>query len=217
MLSESVPAGTQPSNNYLPNQEQPPIDDSTTQPVAREEGPVNDEISDLLLLLEIEPENIDPYDRNLFSHWVDVDGDGCNSRREVLIAEALEAPIIAEECELIGGLWYSAYDGIITDDDSGLDVDHMVPLSEAWDSGANSWSADQREAFANDLELPEALIAVSAASNRSKGDKDPADWLPSLQSYRCQYVQDWVKVKVKWKLSVDQKEFSAIRSLLATC
>jgi hypothetical protein len=217
VLSESVPAGTQPSNSSLPNEEQPPIDDSTTQPAAREQDLSSEEISGLLLLLEIEPENLDPYDRNLFSHWVDVDGDGCNSRREVLIAEALEAPIIAEECELIGGLWYSAYDGVITDEDSGLDVDHMVPLSEAWDSGANSWSADQREAFANDLELPEALIAVSAASNRSKGDKDPADWLPSLQSYRCQYVQDWIKVKVKWKLSVDQKEFSAIRSLLATC
>lgn len=217
MLSESVPAGTQPSNSSLPNEEQPPIDDSTTQPAAREQDLSSEEISGLLLLLEIEPENLDPYDRNLFSHWVDVDGDGCNSRREVLIAEALEAPIIAEECELIGGLWYSAYDGVITDEDSGLDVDHMVPLSEAWDSGANSWSADQREAFANDLELPEALIAVSAASNRSKGDKDPADWLPSLKSYRCQYVQDWIKVKVKWKLSVDQKEFSAIRSLLATC
>jgi hypothetical protein len=217
VLSESVPAGTQPSNSSLPNEEQPPIDDSTTQPAAREQDLSSEEISGLLLLLEIEPENLDPYDRNLFSHWVDVDGDGCNSRREVLIAEALEAPIIAEECELIGGLWYSAYDGVITDEDSGLDVDHMVPLSEAWDSGANSWSADKREAFANDLELPEALIAVSAASNRSKGDKDPADWLPSLQSYRCQYVQDWIKVKVKWKLSVDQKEFSAIRSLLATC
>jgi len=182
------------------------------------EGEADDnEISNLLIALKIEPESPDPYDRSLFRHWIDADGDGCNARREVLIAEAIEAPTIGDRCDLIGGLWYSAFDGVTSDDDSSFDVDHMVPLSEAWDSGANEWSSDRRRAFANDLDLPQALIAVSASSNRSKGDKDPADWLPPLQSYRCQYVEDWVRVKVKWELSVDQREFSAIRGLLATC
>jgi len=61
------------------------------------------------------------------------------------------------------------------------------------------------------------LIAVSASSNRSKGDKDPADWLPELRSYHCDYAKNWVKVKVKWGLSVDQREFTAIRGVLALC
>ena len=185
--------------------------------MAAEREADDNEISNLLITLKIEPESPDPYDRSLFRHWIDADGDGCNARREVLIAEAIEAPTIGDRCDLIGGLWYSAFDGVTTDDDSSFDVDHMVPLSEAWDSGANEWSSDRRRAFANDLDLPQALIAVSASSNRSKGDKDPADWLPPLQSYRCQYVEDWVRVKVKWELSADQREFSAIRGLLATC
>jgi len=191
--------------------------DNAVEPAVREEKPESSELSNLLVSLVIEPESPEPYDRSLFRHWIDVDGDGCNARREVLIAEAIEAPTIGDRCDLIGGLWYSAFDGVTSDDDSSFDVDHMVPLSEAWDSGANEWSSDRRRAFANDLDLPQALIAVSASSNRSKGDKDPADWLPPLQSYRCQYVEDWVRVKVKWELSVDQREFSAIRSLLATC
>jgi len=191
--------------------------DNAAEPAVREEEPQSSELSNLLVSLVIEPESPDPYNRSLFRHWIDADGDGCNARREVLIAEAIEAPTIGDRCDLIGGLWYSAFDGVTTDDDSSFDVDHMVPLSEAWDSGANEWSSDRRRAFANDLDLPQALIAVSASSNRSKGDKDPADWLPPLQSYRCQYVEDWVRVKVKWELSVDQREFSAIRGLLATC
>ena len=189
----------------------------TEEQVAAGQEPDDVEISNLLISLTIEPESPDPYDRSLFKHWIDVDGDGCNARREVLIAEAIEAPTIGERCDLIGGLWYSAYDGVETDDDSSFDIDHMVPLSEAWDSGANEWSSDRRRALANDLDLPQALIAVSASSNRSKGDKDPADWLPPLQSYRCQYVEDWVRVKVKWELSVDQREFDAVRGILATC
>jgi hypothetical protein len=191
--------------------------DNAVEPVLREEEPESSELSNLLVSLVIEPEAPDPYDRSLFRHWIDADGDGCNARREVLIAEAIEAPRIGDRCDLIGGLWYSAFDGVTTDDDSSFDVDHMVPLSEAWDSGANEWSSDRRRAFANDLDLPQALIAVSASSNRSKGDKDPADWLPPLQSYRCQYVEDWVRVKVKWELSVDQREFAAVRSVLAGC
>ena len=191
--------------------------ESSASPVTQETEVETDEFSQLLLALTIEPEVTSGYDRDLFRHWIDADGDGCNARREVLIAEAIEAPVIGDRCELIGGLWYSAFDGVFTDDDSSFDVDHMVPLKEAWDSGANEWSSERRRAFANDLDLPASLIAVSASSNRSKSDRDPADWLPPLASYHCQYVEDWVRIKVKWELSVDQSEFAAIRSVLAGC
>ena len=189
----------------------------SASPVTQETEAETDEFSQLLLALTIEPEVTSGYDRDLFRHWIDADGDGCNARREVLIAEAIEAPVIGDRCELIGGLWYSAFDGVYTEDDSSFDVDHMVPLKDAWDSGANEWSSERRRAFANDLDLPASLIAVSASSNRSKSDRDPADWLPPLASYHCQYVEDWERIKVKWELSVDQSEFAAIRSILARC
>jgi hypothetical protein len=171
----------------------------------------------LLAQLVIEEEFPSGYDRDLFSHWIDADRDGCNTRREVLIIEAVDPPTIGDRCELIGGLWYSAFDGVTTDDDSSFDIDHMVALKEAWDSGAHAWDSDRRRAFANDLDLPEALIAVSSSSNRSKGADDPAEWLPPLRSYHCQYVNDWMVVKIKWELSVDAREFSALRTVASNC
>lgn len=210
-------AEPQPTTSETAAREQATGTPESAEPVTQETEAEADEFSQLLLALTIEPEVTSGYDRDLFRHWIDADGDGCNARREVLIAEAIEPPVIGERCELIGGLWYSAFDGVSTDDDSSFDVDHMVPLKEAWDSGANEWSSDRRRAFANDLDLPASLIAVSASSNRSKSDLDPADWLPPLSSYHCQYVEDWVRIKVKWELSVDQSEFAAIRNVLAGC
>ena len=188
-----------------------------TEPVSTPSPTQDSTIADLLAQLEIKAESSLDYDRDLFRHWVDTDGDGCNARREVLIAEAIVAPTIGARCELIGGQWYSAFDGVTTEDDSSFDVDHMVPLKEAWQSGAHAWSSSRREAFANDLDLPESLIAVSASSNRSKSDRDPADWLPPLASFRCQYLEDWLQVKVKWELSVDPREFQAMRDVLLVC
>lgn len=201
-------------------------EESVSEPEAAEPRPTQtvgatepepSEFSELLRQLVIADEYPNGYDRDLFRHWVDDDRDGCNARREVLKIEAVEAPVVGSECELIGGLWYSAYDGVITDDDGEFDIDHMVPLKEAWDSGAHAWDSDRRRAFANDLDLPQALIAVSRSSNRSKSDRDPADWLPSLTSYHCQYIQDWIVVKIKWELSVDAREFAALRSVASGC
>ena len=194
-----------------------PTQASEAEPVADPASTESGDLADLLLALTIADEVATGYDRDLFRHWVDADGDGCDARREVLITEAVIAPVVGSGCSLTGGEWYSVYDGQVTDDPSKFDVDHMVPLKEAWDSGANAWSSETRRAYANDLDLAPALIAVSASSNRSKSDKDPADWLPPLASYHCQYVEDWVQVKIKWQLSVDQREFAAIRSVLAGC
>ena len=188
-----------------------------TQPAADPSPAESSDLSDLLLALTIADEVTGGYDRDLFRHWVDDDGDGCDARREVLIVEAVIDPVVGSGCSLTGGEWYSVYDGQVSTDPSKFDVDHMVPLKEAWDSGANTWTSERRRAFANDLDLAPALIAVSAGSNRSKSDKDPADWLPPLASYRCQYVEDWVEVKVRWQLSVDEREFAAIRNVLAGC
>jgi hypothetical protein len=120
-------------------------------------------------------------------------------------------------CSVLTGSWFSVYDAVTITESSRLDIDHMIPLKEAWDSGANTWSADRRQAFASDLDLPQALIAVSESSNRSKSARDPAERLPTNSSYVCQYVEDWMIVKTKWDLTVDTKEFEALRSVSVKC
>lgn len=171
----------------------------------------------LLRLLTIAPENRAGYDRSLFRHWIDANGDGCDTRREVLIAEAVVPPTVGGGCALSGGRWGSLNDGLVLTDASQLQIDHVVALAEAWDSGASAWSADRRMGFANDLDVSWALIAVSAASNQGKSDKDPADWLPPNSAELCPFVSAWIAIKVRWQLSVDPRERDALTGLVADC
>jgi hypothetical protein len=167
--------------------------------------------------LRIEPEHVGGYDRDLFADWYDADRDGCNTRKEVLIAESLDPVQIGSGCSISGGRWFSIYDNVETTDSSKFDIDHMVPLSEAWDSGAWNWNADQRKHFANDLDQPFFLIAVTASSNRSKSDRDPAEWMPPNANYHCEYVRIWIEIKRAWDLSVDQAEHNYLANKLASC
>ena len=155
------------------------------------------------------------YDRDLFKHWVDADGDGCHARNEVLISEAEEAPSVGSGCTLTGGRWYSYYEGASQTSASALDIDHMVPLAEAWDSGADDWSAARREAFANDLGDSRTLVGVTASLNRSKGDQDVAEWLPPIN--HCRYIKDFVAAKIRWSLTADSAEVSALQSVASGC
>lgn len=159
------------------------------------------------------------YDREEFPHWLDdEDDDQCNAREEVLIAEStVPAQVVNPGCKVTAGSWTSVYDGLVLEDPRKIDVDHVVALGEAWDSGAGLWSQERRQAFANDLSSDLSLRAVSAASNRSKSDNDPAEWLPTVVAFRCQYVQEWVAVKVAWELSADRAEVRAIRAVLKGC
>jgi hypothetical protein len=157
------------------------------------------------------------YDRALFPLWVDADGDGCNTRYEVLIAEATTAPTIGSGCSLTGGRWYSYYDNVYWTAPSDLDIDHMVPLAEAWDSGARSWTTARRQLYANDLGDPRPLVAVTDNVNQSKSDQDPAEWMPSYAPATCQYLTDWVADKTRWRLTVDSAEKTKLTSLAAGC
>jgi hypothetical protein len=167
------------------------------------------------LNLVIAEDSTKSYSRSLFKHWIDADNNGCNTRAEVLIEEAIVKPKIGTKCKLTGGRWLSVYDGKIITNASQLDVDHMVPLAEAWRSGAWKWNSAQRQAFANDLENAEALIAVTPSTNRGKGDKDPSLWLPAND--KCTYIQNWISVKVKYSLTVDAIEAATLNSLLGSC
>jgi hypothetical protein len=93
----------------------------------------------------------------------------------------------------------------------------MVPLAESWDSGASKWTAEKRKAYANDFDAERSLAAVTAKTNRAKGDKDPAQWLPPAASARCTYAVDWVGTKLRWGLAADDKERTALEKLAANC
>lgn len=154
-------------------------------------------------------------DRDLFRHWVDADGDGCDTRREVLLEEAEEAPVRGSGCSLTGGRWYSYYDAVSQYDIADLQIDHMVPLAEAWDSGARSWTSTRRQSFANDLGDRRPLVAVTGSQHQSESDQDPAEWLPA--NSRCRYAEEWVATKIRWGLSQDTSERTAMRSLASQC
>jgi uncharacterized protein DUF1524 len=154
------------------------------------------------------------YDRDLFPHWHTVSGT-CDTRETVLKRDGTNV-VTNSACESTGGDWYSVYDAVWVADDSDIDIDHIVPLAEAWKSGANSWTTAKREQFANDLTRAQ-LIAVSASSNRSKGDRDPASWLPPNGSTHCIYAREWIWVKHYYGLSLQSAEKSALQSMLNGC
>lgn len=180
-----------------------------------------DRYEELLSQITVAPESDDgiAYDRDLYmpDGWLETDRPGCNVRELVLIAEAVSISEVNQDCRPLDGLWHSWYDDRPFDNPSDLDIDHMVPLAEAHDSGAGDWPDERKSAFANDLDLPAALTAVSASSNRTKSADDPADWKPPLRAAWCQYAHDWIAVKVKWSLSADRQEVEALREMLQTC
>ncbi|MFD0278863.1 HNH endonuclease family protein [Kitasatospora sp. NPDC127111] len=155
----------------------------------------------------------DTYDRTLFPHWITIAGT-CNTRETVLKRDG-SGVVTDSSCASVSGSWTSVYDNVTTTSASTFDIDHLVPLAEAWRSGAWAWTTDQRKAFANDLTRPQ-LLAVSASSNRTKGDQDPATWLPQA-SYRCTYARAWVQVKYFYGLNVDSAEKSALSAILNGC
>jgi len=168
-----------------------------------------------LLQLVVAEDHTTGYNRAQFKHWIDADKNGCDTRAEVLIQEAIVKPKIGAKCKLTGGKWFSTYDGKTLTNASQLDVDHLVPLAEAWRSGAWKWTSAQRQAYANDLEDSRALIAVTLSSNRSKGDKDPSKWMPV--NGQCTYVENWVAIKTKYALTFDELEASKLVRIIEGC
>jgi len=166
-------------------------------------------------VLYIASDHLEAYDRTLFKLWVDADKNGCDTRAEVLIAEAKVKPKKGANCKLTGGKWVSSYDGISYTSTSKLDIDHLVPLAEAWRSGAWAWTEEQRMEFANNLSDEQALNAVTASVNRSKGDKDISAWLPKKNV--CTYLAGWVTVKARFGLTVDVREAAVISKYYNTC
>jgi hypothetical protein len=153
------------------------------------------------------------YSRAEFPHWRS-SGDNCDVRDSVLKRDGTKVKVSG--CNVVAGTWKSAYDGVVLNSPTKVDIDHMVPLANAWRSGAAAWTKDRRGDFANDLADPQ-LIAVSASSNRAKGDQDPSTWKPKATESWCEYAEDWIAVKTVWKLTVTTAEKAALNDMLRKC
>lgn len=154
------------------------------------------------------------YSRNRFPHWIDQPG-GCDTREMVLKRDGTGVQT-TQTCRVTGGQWVSPYDGKSLTNPTAMDIDHVVPLANAWRSGAKNWTDEKRKQFANDLTDPQ-LVAVSATANRAKGDQDPSQWKPANRGYWCTYAENWIVVKRQWQLTVTGAEKTALKEMLGTC
>lgn len=148
------------------------------------------------------------YERKLYPHWIDADGDGLNTRKEVLNRFNLDHSGPKQ------GRWFDPYTNRTFTQPESLQIDHVVALSEAHKSGAWAWDEARRTAYANDLGVPENLLAVYGPVNEDKSDHDPAHWLPPAKEYHIRYAKQWLAVKVRWGLSMDSIERDALRGIL---
>ncbi len=154
------------------------------------------------------------YSRDRFPHWRTTNG--CTTREMVLRRDGRNVVVDEKTCDVLSGRWLSPYENRWFDSVSLMDIDHLVPLADAWRSGADTWDDRQRGDFANDLATPQ-LRAVSASTNRAKGDQDPSQWRPANRDFWCEYAQSWIAVKYHWRLSVTAAEKTALIDLLETC
>lgn len=151
--------------------------------------------------------------------WVDADGDCQDTRQEVLIAESLEPVAFKSDrqCRVVSGRWDDPYTGETFTDPSDLDIDHVVALHDAHVSGGYAWDSEKKEIFANDLDDPTHLRAVSLSANRSKGSRGPDEWLPGNGDFRCQYIREWKTLKERWSLLLTDNEASMVEYQLQIC
>jgi hypothetical protein len=202
------------------------VEDATSSAPPGTDSQVSDEFSDTapftvtvdpadltasIEALEVAEERDAGYDRSLFPHWKDDDGNGCDARDDVLVKQDRSGNLTVDDCDAaMTGEWVSMYDGETVTASGDIDIDHFVPLKEAWGSGAVDWTTEDRQVYANWQENNWHLIAVTASSNRSKSDQDPAEWMPTDEAVWCAYIWAWVEVKTEWHLSVDDAEKTAL-------
>ncbi|CEJ92229.1 hypothetical protein VHEMI07890 [[Torrubiella] hemipterigena] len=156
----------------------------------------------------------DGYTRAKFPHWEPIDGK-CDAREFALKRDGTNVQT-KSDCSVTSGRWQSPYDGATWTNPLDLDIDHMVPLKDAWVSGASSWTTTQRKNFANDVTRPQ-LWTVTNTINRSKGDRSPDSWKPPLKTFHCKYAESWVQVKSYYSLTVTMAEKAALSQMLDTC
>jgi hypothetical protein len=171
-------------------------------------------------LVIAEPSHQATYVRIEFgSRWIDADKNCRNTRAEVLVAQSEDEVEFRppRECAVQAGLWIDPWSGQTITEASKLDVDHTVPLANAWRSGAWEWTREQRVEYANYLDDPEHLIAIRLSDNRRKGDKGPEAWQPVDEDSWCEYAIAWSRIKGEWDLTATEHEWDALEEMAATC
>lgn len=188
------------------------VETATAQPDRR----ISVRLREAIRRLELRGETRAGYDRDKFADWVDADGNCLDTRDEVLRAESTTATT-GGACDVTGGRWVSYYDNAVWGSDDDVDIDHLVALAEAWDSGAKRWTPRTRDSYANDLGDGRTLLAVTDNVNQSKGDQDVAEWLPPRRSVHCRYIRTYVAVKLRWSLRVDRTEKQVLTREARSC
>jgi len=182
-------------------------------PMVPEAPPVYVARKELTTLTVDTPHSLEGYSRDKFEHWVE---NQWPRTQEVVLRRDGKQVGVSQKAQETAKHWHSPYDDRILTTESDVHVDHVVPLADAWRSGADQWSPARRHKFANDLSTTQ-LIAVSVVANRSKGDQSPDQWVPPNTAYHCLYGRAWTHVKFTYGLSVTKSEKAALNSLLDTC
>ena len=159
------------------------------------------------------------YSRAQFPHWSDPDRNGCDARNDTLKRDLtnITYKVGTRDCKVVGGQLLDPFSGkslTFSSTKSNIDIDHLVALSNAWQTGAAYFDKAKRTQIAND---PLNLLAVDAKLNRQKGDGDAATWLPPAKSFRCEYVAAQIAVKLKYSLWLTAPEKSAMSRVLESC
>ena len=167
-----------------------------------------------------EPGSMSGYSREKFPHWSkasefgwDPPESSCDAREAALIRDGQDVEI-GRECKVESGTWLDPYTTNTYTAPSDIDADHVVPLANAWRSGASSWDNEARERYAND---PEVLLSVEDNANQAKGDKGPEAWKPPNEAEWCDYAVRWIGIKDKYDLSVNEQEKTALVEMLDAC
>ena len=222
--SPAGPPGAPPGSAPASRAESPGVTPSVAPAAVGSEAEARAQLAALRITPRRPPQG---YQRDAFgSAWLDTDGNGCNQRDDVLLRDAVAGTVRlarqgACDHDVLAGTWVDPYTGrslsfVDLKDPAqaqAIQIDHLVPLAEAWASGAARWDAQRRRDFANDLD---GLLAVDGPTNASKGDADPAAWRPR-KAFQCTYALRWIATKSGWHLAVDRSERRALRELLDRC
>lgn len=159
-----------------------------------------------------QPDTRNAYSRDKFGDdYVDADSDCENTRAEVLQRDSKQRT--TGSCKIFSGLWQSDFEPFSTSLASEITIDHLVPLKEAWTSGASEWSTERRSQFFNDLGFIYSLSLMSQKLNSEKSSSDPSSWLPTQEV--CSYAVRWVAVKYRWNLSIDKAEKDSLDEVMS--
>ena len=166
------------------------------------------------------PGSMSGYSREKFPHWSKASKFGwdppqtsCDAREAALIRDGKNVEV-GSECKVESGTWLDPYTDQTFTKPSDIDTDHVVPLANAWRSGASEWDNEERERYAND---PEVLLSVEDNANQAKGDKGPEGWKPPNEAEWCDYAVRWIGIKAKYELSVNEQEKAALAEMLGSC